>query len=264
MSHCRRVTLYSQFVPTTIRRAGFARQSRNERLRRSRASQYGLASRPLQSRARGGWNPPYPSEFVGRVPPAGIPFPNPTRYLLHIPNYVRWREQGATYFFTVVTYLRRRLFNDATARQALRRAFVEIRRKWPFDMFACVLLPDHFHCIWTLPASDDRFPLRWANIKRRFTQVYMAGGGAALAVSSNRERRHERGVWQQRYWEHRIRDENELYAYRDYIHLNPVKHGYVRDPTEWPWSSVHRQLRLGWLSKDWSGWTPISVDVAGE
>ncbi len=179
-------------------------------------------------------------------------------------NYVRWREKGGTYFFTAVTYRRQRLFSDPTARRLLRRAFVEVRRRWRFDMFACVLLPDHLHCIWTLPEGDDDFPVRWANIKRRFTQRYLEHGGVSLPVSDNRRRHQERGVWQPRYWEHRIRDEKEQYVYRDYIHLNPVKHGYVRDPLDWPWSSVHRHLQLGWLSRDWSGWTPISVNVRGE
>lgn len=101
-------------------------------------------------------------------------------------------------------------------------------------MFACVLLPDHLHCLWTLPEGDDDLPVRWANTKRRFTQEYLARGGVALPVSNNRQRHQERGVWQPRYWEHRIRYEQEHYAYRDYIHLNPVKHGYVRDPLDWP------------------------------
>lgn len=181
-----------------------------------------------------------------------------------MPNYVRWRDVGATYFFTVVTYRRRRLFENPTARSTLRRAFVEVRRQWPFDMFACVLLPDHLHCVWTMPEGDDDFPIRWANIKRLFTQEFLRLGGVPLGVSNSRLRHNEKGVWQPRYWEHRIRNEEEQYAYRDYIHLNPVKHGYVRDPLDWPYSSVHRHLQLGWLSPDWTGWTPISIQVESE
>jgi putative transposase len=181
-----------------------------------------------------------------------------------MPNYVRWRENGATYFFTVVTYRRRQLLDKPMARRILRRAFVEVRRRWPFDMFACVLLPDHLHCVWTLPPEDDDFPVRWANIKRRFTQQYLRLGGTELAVSPDRRRHAERGVWQPRYWEHRIRDDRELYAYRDYIYLNPVKHGYVSDPAQWPWSSVHRHERLGWLPPGWTSSTPIEVSHAGE
>ena len=181
-----------------------------------------------------------------------------------MPNYVRWRQNEATYFFTVVTYRRRPLFQHASARGTLRRAFVEVRRRWPFDMLASVLLPEHLHCIWSLPPGDDDFPVRWANLKRLFTQDRLRGGGRALPVSGSLNRHHQRGVWQPRYWEHLVRDENELYAYRDYIHLNPVKHGYVSDPLDWPWSSVHRHLRLGWLDHDWTAWTPISVPDVGE
>lgn len=181
-----------------------------------------------------------------------------------MPNYVRWRAAGATYFFTVVTSRRRRLFADAAARRLLRQAFVDTRRRWAFDMFAVVVLPDHLHCIWMLPPEDDDFPKRWSHLKRRFTQQFLAAGGHEIQVSGNRRRHRERGVWQARYWEHLVRDEQELYAYRDDVHLNPVKHGYVERPTDWPWSSVHRHLSQGWLTPDWTGWTPIEVPDIGE
>ena len=157
-----------------------------------------------------------------------------------MPNYVRWRETGATYFFTVVTYHRRPLFTEARARNALRRALVEVRRSQPFEMLAAVLLPDHLHCIWQLPDGDSEFSLRWANIKRQTTQLYLSAGGREWKVNQSQAAREERGVWQARFWEHRIRNEQEMWAYRDYIHLNPVKHGYAADPSAWAWSSVHR------------------------
>ena len=78
-------------------------------------------------------------------------------------------------------------------------------------------------------------------------------------------RKRERGVWQPRYWEHRIRDEDDWYRLRDYIHLNPVKHGYVTRPEDWPWSSFHRHVRLGWLDANWPGSMPIRIaDMPGE
>ena len=67
------------------------------------------------------------------------------------------------------------------------------------------------------------------------------------------------GVWQPRYWEHRIRDETDWYRHRDYIHLNPVKHGYVTSPEEWPWSSFHQHVRLGWLDRHWPGSSPVDL-----
>ncbi len=182
-----------------------------------------------------------------------------------MPNYIRWREHGASYFFTLVTYRRRKLFLDAYARRVLRRAFVSVRRAYPFDMFACVLLPDHLHCLRSLPECDNNFPIRWGNIKRLFTKEYLAGGGSALAVSENRAKHHERGVWQARYWEHRIRDEDDWYRHRDYIHLNPVKHELVSEPRSWPWSSFHRHVQLGWLDKNWPGNSTVDLpDNTGE
>ena len=132
-------------------------------------------------------------------------------------------------------------------------------------MFACVVLPDHLHCLWTLPDADDDFPVRWANIKRIFTQAYLRDGGSALPVSENRATHHERGVWQPRYWEHRIRDQVDWYQHRDDIHLNPVEHGYVRQPKDWPWSSFHRHVRLGWLDPNRPGSSPVDLpEVVGE
>ena len=132
-------------------------------------------------------------------------------------------------------------------------------------MFACVLLPDHLHCIWTLPDGDDDFPARWAFIKRYFTHHYLRGGGIELPVTAGRDQKRGRGVWQPRYWEHRIRNENDWYRLRDYIHLNPVKHAHVRRPEDWPWSSFHRHVQLGWLDASWPGSTPIEMtDMPGE
>ncbi len=176
-----------------------------------------------------------------------------------MPNYVRWREEGATYFFTVVAYRRRQLLSTASARRFLREAMVRVRLRLPFDMLACVLLPDHLHCIWALPDRDDDFPRRWRQIKERFTRAFLAAGGEALPVTSQQYKQARRGVWQPRFWEHRIRDEEEYCRYRDYIHLNPVKHGYTSTPEDWPWSSFHRYVALGWLDPHWPGASPVPL-----
>ena len=181
-----------------------------------------------------------------------------------MPNYVRWRELGATYFFTIVTYGRRRILSHAPARRSLREALVDVRRSQPFDMSACVLLPDHLHRIWMMPEGDDDFPCRWRQIKERFTRAYLAEDGVALPVTSNQRVQGRRGVWQPRYWEHRIRDERDYLRHPDYIHLNPVKHGYVNAPEDWPWSSFHRHVALGWLHPDCPGSSPVDVPDAPE
>ena len=181
-----------------------------------------------------------------------------------MPNYVRWREKGASYFFTVVAYKRRRILSDAGARRILRRAMVHVRSGLPFDMLACVLLPDHLHCIWVLPEGDDDFPRRWRQIKERFTRGYLAGGGIALPVTKQQEVQGRVGVWQPRYWEHRIRSEPDYLQHRDYIHLNPVKHGYVTAPEHWPWSSFHRHVALGWLDPHWPGSSAVEMPTVRE
>ena len=176
-----------------------------------------------------------------------------------MPTYVRWRERGATYFFTVVTYRRQRILTNTTARELLRKAMAAVRRQLPFEMPVSVLLPDHLHCIWTLPADDDDFPERWRRIKERFTRSWLAQGGRDLKVSAESRRQGRRGIWQPRYWEHRIRDDDDYMMHRDYIHLNPVKHGYVENSGDWLWSSFHRHVQKGWLDPNWPGTSPVDL-----
>jgi putative transposase len=173
-----------------------------------------------------------------------------------MPEYVRWREQGATYFFTVVAYRRRKLFNADLGRRLLKSAMVEVRNRWPFDMPASVLLPDHLHCIWTLPLEDDDFPVRWANTKRMFTQPYLRSGGRELAVTGDLHRHWQRGVWQPRYWEHMIRNDSDFKRHLDYIHYNPVKHGYVEQAGQWPYSTFGRLVALGEYHPGWGQGEP--------
>jgi len=176
-----------------------------------------------------------------------------------MPNYLRRRERGATYFFTVVTYRRRRILDDSLSRRLLRESMEHVRRRWPFDMPVCVLLPDHLHCIWTLPDRDDNYPERWRQIKQRFTREYLSCGGKDRAVTKDQHRQGRKGVWQPRYWEHRIRSEEDYFKHHDYIHLNPVKHGYVDKPEDWPWSSFHQHVRNGWLDPNWPGSSPVDL-----
>jgi len=181
-----------------------------------------------------------------------------------MPTYIRWRETGATYFFTLVTYQRRAILTGPVTRDLLRVAFDHVRAKRPFKMPACVLLPDHLHCIWALPPDDDDFPVRWRQIKEAFTRAYLAAGGREARPTVNQRQQGRRGVWQPRYWEHRIRDEREYVQYRDYIHMNPVKHGHTRTPEEWPWSTVHAHLQRGELAPDWWNTVRLVLPDIGE
>jgi putative transposase len=87
-----------------------------------------------------------------------------------MPDYRRLKIPGATYFFTVVTDSRKPLFSDETARRVLKEATSETTSILPFKMDAWVLLPDHLHCLWTLPAGDRDFSKRWGIIKSHFTK----------------------------------------------------------------------------------------------
>jgi putative transposase len=173
---------------------------------------------------------------------------------------VRYRRNfvlGGTYFFTVTVADRRSsVLTDHIV--SLRRAFRVTRGQQPFDVDAIVVLPDHLHAVMTLPEGDSDFSGRWRRVKSLFTRSVVKRG-----LSVGRNDRGEFDLWQRRFWEHTIRDETDLAGHVDYTHYNPVKHGLVSRVSDWPYSSFHRYVRLGWLPEDWGG-TVDSVDGYGE
>ncbi len=94
-----------------------------------------------------------------------------------MPNYRRWFVPGGTYFFTLVTFGRRPFLHEEAVRPLLRQAVENTRQRWPFEIVAWVLLPDHLHAVWTLPTGDDDYPLRWAKIKEEFTRGFLRRAG---------------------------------------------------------------------------------------
>ena len=168
-----------------------------------------------------------------------------------MPSYRRNYVPGGTYFFTVVTYRRRRMLIDPLARTCLREALMAIKEKWPFEIIAIVLLPDHVHTVWTLPTGDDRYSLRWRRIKEELTRRYLARGGSELPQSASRVRKGQRGIWHKRFWEHTCRNEDDLKRCVDYVHWNPKKHGLVQNLKDWRWSSFRRFVEQGEYSIDW-------------
>jgi len=168
-----------------------------------------------------------------------------------MPEYRRVFVPGGTYFFTVVTEGRARFLCEDRARACLREAFRIGRARWPFAIDAVVLLPDHLHALWSLPAGDAAYPRRWAAIKRQFSSRWLATGGDEAAVSAGRHRQRRRGVFLPRYWEHAIRDEHDFERHIDYIHFNPVKHGLCRCPRDWAVSSFHRYAQSGDYEPEW-------------
>ena len=176
-----------------------------------------------------------------------------------MPNYRRYRVPGGTYFFTVVTQGRARILTTSEARASLCAAYAECRRRWPFRVDGIVLLPEHLHAIWSLPRGDDDYARRWAFIKKEFIRDWLATGGTEQVVSSARRGRNRRGVWQPRFWEHLIRDDDDFGRHLDYIHYNPVKHGLVDSPKDWPYSSFHRWVGRGAYDPDWGCGDPATL-----
>jgi len=126
------------------------------------------------------------------------------------------------------------------SRDCLRFAFKKVKEKRPFDNIAICLLPDHLHCIWKLPEGDADFATRWNSIKSLFTKMYLNSGGRDGRRNASRIRTGEAAVWQRQYWEHQIKNTNDLQKHIDYIHYNPVKHGLVEKIEDWPWSTYHK------------------------
>jgi putative transposase len=172
-----------------------------------------------------------------------------------MPDYRRYYVSGGTYFFTVVTYQRRSLFNREQPREWLRTAIQTIRCERPFTIVAMVLLPDHLHCVWTLPEQDADYSTRWRQIKETFTRSVPKTGEEGTS-SASRRRRGERAVWQRRFWEHTCRDQDDLNRCIDYIHWNPVKHGLVERVCDYSWSSFHRYVEQGIYPIDWGSTNP--------
>jgi putative transposase len=165
-----------------------------------------------------------------------------------MPNYRRAFVPGGCWFFTVNLLNRRsRLLTDQidTLREAMRRT----QARHPFIIDATVVLPDHIHAVWTLPPGDADFPLRWRLIKSAFAKAVPKTEWR----SPVRTARGERGVWQRRFWEHLIRDEEDFRRHVEYCYINPVRHGLVARVRDWPHSSFHRDVQADLFPKDWAG-----------
>jgi putative transposase len=165
-----------------------------------------------------------------------------------MPDYRRLRIGGGRYFFTGNLADRRSsLLTDRIG--DLRHAVRRVRQLVPFHIDAWVVLPDHMHAVWTLPEGDDAFPRRWRTIKDLFSRRQIP----SEALSRSRASQGERGIWQRRYWKHAIRDDRDFAAHLDYVHFNPVKHGYVSHPIDWPYSSFRTCVARGLYPSDWLG-----------
>ena len=170
-------------------------------------------------------------------------------------RYRRANTVNASYFFTVnLAERKQRLLTDNIG--ILRNAIRMVKQNHPFTIETMVVLPEHLHAIFTLPEGDAAFAMRWALIKAAFSRNMPK----TERISASRIAKRERGIWQRRYWEHQIKDELDMQQHIDYIHYNPVKHGYVTQASDWPYSSIHQYIKAGILPKDWG----IGDDVTNQ
>ena len=159
-------------------------------------------------------------------------------------DYRRSYIPGGCWFFTVNLQNRH---SDLLTRHIdhLRAAIACAKRKRPFQINSWVVLPEHMHCIWTLPERDSDYSGRWREIKKSFTR----------ALAQNQ-------IWQPRFWEHAIRNDEDYRRHMDYVYINPVKYRLVGCVRDWPYSTFHRDVRKGLYPEDWAGDT-VEID-AGE
>ena len=156
-------------------------------------------------------------------------------------DYRRLLVKGGTYLFTVVTHGRKPFLCDEDKLDRLKDAFKYVMKKQPYRIDALVILPDHLHCVWTLPEDDADFSSRWLKLKRYFS----------IGIETTTNHRRKKNVWQNRFWEHLIRDQEELHRCFDYIHYNPVKHGYVNRPCDWLYSTFKQHVARGYYDVNW-------------
>jgi putative transposase len=168
-------------------------------------------------------------------------------------NYRRVFAPGASYFFTLTLQDRG---SDLLIRniKELRIAFQQVMKSQPFTIDGIVVLPEHMHITMTLPPGDENYSQRISFIKSAFSRQLEP----TEFINSSRQAKRERGIWQRRFWEHLIRDEQDYERHLDYIHYNPVKHGHVKSPSQWPHSSIHCYINAGILPVNWA-----CADVTG-
>lgn len=114
-----------------------------------------------------------------------------------------------------------------------------VNKHWPIAIDAMVVMPDHLYALWTLPEDGSDYSTRWRPIKSGFSRN--------LASPSMRS------VWQTRFWEHPIRDDDDYQRHVEYIWSNPAKHGHTERASDWSHSSLHRSVQQGLVPPDWGG-----------
>ncbi|MDD1416008.1 transposase [Dolichospermum sp. ST_con] len=166
-------------------------------------------------------------------------------------NYRRVYIPGGTVFLTLVTYQRYPIFSKPENVSLFRHAVANIRSEMPFEILGAVVLPDHIHFIWTLPNDDQNYSKRVGKIKVLFTKSLGENLDLPENLSKSRRKHRESNIWQRRFWDHHIRNELDFQRHLDYIHFNPVKHGFVSCPHFWQYSSFDKWVSQDIYTHDW-------------
>ena len=178
-----------------------------------------------------------------------------------MPDYRRLRVPGGTYFFTLTTYQRQKLFYASDVQKLWLESVDTIKNDHPFKEIAFCILPDHIHLIWELPENDANYSNRISMIKRRFTIEYKQTFKILINNNASRIKHRESTIWQRRFWEHTIRDENDLNKHIDYVHFNPVKHGLVDRVIDWQGSSFYQYVLSGHYDEYWGGTRELKHNI---
>lgn len=184
-------------------------------------------------------------------------------YIINSMNYKRLFIQGSYVFLTVVTHNRKPILINNI--ELLRKAFKNTKKNYNFEIFAIVILPEHFHVILN-PQNIHDYPKIMSSIKHYFSRNFNDVGQVCPTYQKanlNKSQNiypcptYDRNklIWQRRYWEHTIRDEEDLYKHLDYIHYNPVKHGHTQNVKDWAFSSFEKFVEqqnydINWGSAD--------------
>ena len=161
-------------------------------------------------------------------------------------RYRRVDVKAGTYFFTMNLQERHKtLLIDEI--DLLRVVINKVKKEHPFKLNAMVVLLEHLHVMLTLPSNDNDYQTRLSLIKAGFSRKIPK----TEPINKSRQSKGERGIWQRRYWEHHIVDEHDFENHVQYIHYNPVKHGYVKSAVDWKYSTIHHFISKGILAPNW-------------
>jgi putative transposase len=167
-------------------------------------------------------------------------------------EYRRFYREGSIIFLTIVTYNRQLIFKDEKNIDLLRKATAIVKSEMPFEILGAVILPNHLHFLWQLPPNNGDFSKRVGRLKALFTKSFKQENNVIQEVSRSRIKHRESNIWQRRFWDHHIRDEEDFEQHLNYIHYNPVKHHFVSCPHFWQYSSFNLWVKKGVYSSQWA------------